>query len=312
MTRIACLLAFATVLACGNDDDGGSESGVERGRYLVDHVSLCIDCHTPRKPDGSFDNMRYLGGTECFVNVDPAEGTGCLHTKNLTNDATGLANLTDTQIVDLFQHGVTPTGKALIPVMPYWLFHNMTDEDAHAIVAYLRTVPAVSHAVPASEPPWEAPAAPAEPIDPKTIPPAPEGDESAARGRYLAGMAGVCIECHTPQLGPEAPRPIDMTRPFAGGRDFQPGLPSPPYPPHIYSRNLTQDATGLAGWTADDVVKVLKQGQSRDGSAICLPMPSGPMGQFGALTDDDARDIANYILTLPGVSNQVPSECVAP
>src|SRR5262249_3806316 len=203
------------------------------------------------------DRARLLAGVDCLVDIDPAPGKGCIATPNLTPHATGLKNVTDAQVKTMFLQGVTPTGKALIPVMPYYVFHNMTDADANAVVAYLRSIPAVAHAVPASEPPWETPPAPATPIDPASIPPAPDGNESAARGRSLPTMAGVCIECHTPVLPPGGVRPIDMSRPFAGGRDFH-EVPSPPLPPHIYARNLTQDATGLAGWTADDVVKVVK------------------------------------------------------
>ena len=70
-----------------------------------------------------------------------------------------------------------------------------------------------------------------------------------------------------------------------------------------------------AGWTAADIVKVLKQGQDRDGGGVCPPMPAGPMGALGGLTDQDALDIATYIAGLPAVDNAVPGgngSCVAP
>ncbi|HKA86747.1 MAG TPA: hypothetical protein VKE22_03740 [Haliangiales bacterium] len=320
MTRMArirllssCLLGLAFLGGCGHGASSPSEtaqSSATRGQYLVDHVSLCNDCHTPHNPDGSFDRTRYLAGVECFIDVDPDPGKGCLNTRNLTPDGTGLKNRTDAQIKEMFQNGVTPTGKALIPVMPYWVYHNMTAQDADAVVAYLRTVPAVSHAVPPSEPPWAAPPHPAAPIDPVTIPSPSQDDPSAMRGRYLATMAGVCLDCHTPSLPPGGARPIDMSRPFAGGRDFQPVRPSPPFPPHLYSANLTQDATGLADWSADDVVRAMKRGVDRHGARICL-MPSGPAGALGQLTDEDATDIAHYILTIPAIANKVSRECVA-
>src|SRR5215475_7021458 len=216
----SCLVAAALLVGgCrgGASDPGGAQSLVKRGEYLVEHISLCNNCHTPHNPDGSFDRSRLLSGVECLVDVDPEPGKGCLHSRNLTPDPTGLKNRTDAQIKEMFQNGVTPTGKALIPLMPYWSYHNMTDEDANAVVAYLRSVPAVSHAVPASEAPWASPPRPAAPIDPATIPSPPQENRSALRGRYLASLAGVCLECHTPSLPPGGARPVDMSRPFAVG-----------------------------------------------------------------------------------------------
>jgi mono/diheme cytochrome c family protein len=270
-------------------------------------------------PSGAPDVANLLAGAECFIDIDPVtDGVGCLHTRNLTNHATGLANRTDAQIKAMFMDGLRPNSEALIPVMPYWSFHNMTDDDADAIVAYLRTVPGVDHAVPANETPWAAPPAPATAIDPITIPSPVASNpnfDSAMRGRYLSSMAGVCLECHTPEFDPQTnpARPIDMTQPFAGGRVF-PGLPMPPFTAAAStSANLTSHATGLAGWDALDIIKVLEMGVDPDDDAICPPMPAGPMAAYGGLTSADATDIANYILTLPGIDNQIDAACsVAP
>ncbi|RMH42683.1 MAG: hypothetical protein D6689_07385 [Deltaproteobacteria bacterium] len=285
---------------------------VERGRYLVDHVALCGDCHTPRLPSGMPDMANYLAGNDCFIDLVPDDDTkGCLGTANLTNHATGLAGETDADIKKMFLDGLHEGG-VVIPVMPYWVYHNMDPADADAIVAYLRTVPGVDHTVPEPQEPWVHPTAPATPIDPDDIPapdPTAPNYDSAMRGRYLATMAGLCLECHTPELEPPMPRPIDMTRPFAGGRTFG-GLPMPPFDTTAsQSANLTQHATGLAGWTADDVVKALKMGVDDDGDVICPPMPVGPMGAYAGLTDQDAADIAAYILTLPGIDNTVAGTC---
>jgi mono/diheme cytochrome c family protein len=338
--RSACILAlFATagtsavVVGCGDDDntvtpgtDGGpdartlpgedsgpAEAGLDanaakiaRGKYLVDHVSVCIDCHTPQTNTGGPDMTKYLSGWECFADINgPADG-GCINTANLTNDPTGLKNRTDEQIKTMFRDGVRPDGKPLSPVMPYWVFHNMTDEDADAVVAYLRTVPAVEHQVPANDPAFIVDAA-APPIPPVKIPAADGG--SAERGRYLAAMAGVCMECHTPETGGPG-TPPDLDKPFAGGREFQ--LPMPPFTDNSRSANLTSHATGLAGKTPQFVIDVLKLGRDRADAGLCPPMPVGPMGAFGGLTNDDARDIANYIIGLPPVANTVQDQCSLP
>ena len=307
--------------AGGNDDAGPTDAGVDpvvRGQYLVDVVSGCIDCHTPRTMTGELDMTNYLAGVECFIDVDPTDATvGCLSSRNLTNHATGLMTRTDDEIKDMFLNGTRPTGEALVPVMPYYSFHNMSAEDADAIVAYLRTVTGVDHMIPANQPPFTPPPAPATPIDPMDIPMpvSPADPEAAMRGRYLAAMAGVCLECHTPENPPGSAEVIDMTRPFHGGREFPAagfGLPVPPFPETIYSANVTPHATGIEGWSVADVVTALKMGQAMDMSGICPPMPAGPMGIYANLTDDDAADIGAYLLALPPADNTVPNDCMTP
>jgi mono/diheme cytochrome c family protein len=289
--------------------DAGADAAeqVARGNYLVNHVGACPDCHTPRTETGAFDSARFLAGVECFIDGNgPADG-GCLSSANLTNHETGLKNRTDAQIKRMFLDGKRPDDSNLSPEMPYWVFHNMTTADADAIVAYLRTIPGVDHRVPAAQAPFDNVPAAATPVDPAKIPPATGA--SAEHGRYLAGLVGPCIECHTPEAAAATPR--DLTKAFAGGRHF----PKPPFPKDVYTANLTPHATGLAGWTAQDIVKVLKQGKDRDGGGVCPPMPVGPMGAFGGLTDQDALDIATYITQLPPIDNAIPGgngSCVFP
>jgi cytochrome c553 len=339
--------------ACGDDSvvkvlpgdggaDGGGEGGtaaqVARGQYLVDHVAACGDCHTPRLMTGAPDMTRYLAGVDCFIGVpmgssggdggaeagasDAGAGDGgamgppgCLNSRNLTNDPTGLKNRTDDQIRTMFQKGTRPNGAFLHPFMPYWIFANMNDDDANAIVAYLRTVPAVEHQVAVNEPPWNNVMAAVPALDPTTIPAAPAGNTSAENGRYLAGLVGACIDCHTPTMGGDPNAPMDRSRFFQGSRAFpaaELGLPSPPFPAVIYSQNLTPDVTGTQSYTVDNIVNILKNGLDRDGGKVCPPMPAGMMAAFGGLTDSDARDIATYVKSLPPVSNMRPSDCVAP
>lgn len=298
----------------GGAGEGGApiDPEVARGEYLVNVVSVCTDCHSPRNPDGSPDLDNFLAGVECFIDADPEDDeVGCVHTRNLTNHETGLMNRSDDEIKDMFMKGVRPNGDALHPIMPYWSYGNMSEDDADAIVAYLRTVPGVEHELPPNQAPFLAPDEPAERVDLEQIPEPESGDpnyESAMRGRYLAAQAGACLECHTPESDPGTPEPRDLSRSFAGGRMFARdalGLP-PIFPETIYTRNLTSDDTGLAEWSAADIVRVLKEGLTPDDKPVCPPMPSGPMGPYVRLTDDDAMDIANYLLTLPPVENELP------
>jgi hypothetical protein len=135
-----------------------------------------------------------MAGIDCFVDAVPEDDmVGCLNSANLTNHETGLMNRSDDEIKDMFLHGVRPNGEALFPFMPYFSYANMSDRDADAIVAFLRTIPGVDHQVPPNQVPFTPPAAPASPIDVDLIP-MPSEDaadyDSAMRGRYLAGQVG--------------------------------------------------------------------------------------------------------------------------
>jgi mono/diheme cytochrome c family protein len=302
---------------------GDAEGGVNlvaRGDYLVNHVAICGECHTPRKMDGSLDTTKLLSGSPIpfadFVpdTPDGGAGIGKIYVRNLTPDmATGLGAWTNAQIKDAFLNGKARTAdggtKPLFFIMPYFVYHNMTDQDADAIVAYLRSIPAIPNAIPDREPlpfPFTDPAPPfpAAKIPDTTLSKEAGVDyERAQRGRYLAGNVGVCMECHTEHN--MVPPILKESALFGGNESFPSaliGLP-PVYPPVIYSANITPDATGLMGWAPADVVKVLKTGVNKLGQALCPPMPFGPNGAFGGLTDSDALDIATYITTLPPVAN---------
>jgi len=288
----------------GSGGDGlGGVALAARGKYLVEHVSVCTDCHTPRLETGAPDLTNYLAGADCFVDADPTDdNVGCLSTPNLTNHSTGLKNRTDEEIKDMFLEGMRPDGTALHPIMPYYSYGNMSEQDADAIVAYLRTVTGVDHQVQAAQVPFIV-EKPATRVDLDQVPmPAQDSPsyDSAMRGRYLAAQAGACLECHTPSSPRGSAQPRDLTRAFWGGEEFQIG------PSTVYSRNLTPHETGIGGWSKADIVKALKQGVDPDDHMLCPPMPAGPMGAYGGLTDEDAGDIAAYLLTLEPAENEVP------
>jgi hypothetical protein len=84
--------------------------------------------------------------------------------------------------------------------MPFSQYRNIADADIDAVVAYLRTVPAVNNAIAKSTYNVPLPPALGSPID-KPIA-APPASDKAAYGAYLAGPLGHCVECHTP-MGPD-------------------------------------------------------------------------------------------------------------
>jgi mono/diheme cytochrome c family protein len=289
-----------------------------RGQYLVNVVIGCSDCHTPRNAQGAPDMTKFLAGNPDFITVPTV---GSLPSRNLTNDATGLKNRTDDQIKDMILNGKRPIASAdggagtepLNSVMPYYVFHNMTDADANAIVAYLRTVPGVKNEIPRRAAGFDV-SKPANYLDPNLIPlplnAYPER-ESALRGRYLAAESGLCVECHTKHLELSTTNNdvLDTAKLFAGGEDFGAFFAATLKIDPV-SANLTSDTTtGLSSWTVADIKKVLSEGKDKQGMGICPPMP---WQAYQHLTDQDATDLANYIKSLPPVVNAVPDMCSFP
>jgi mono/diheme cytochrome c family protein len=147
MSRVALgviLIAASTSLAALPSPAAADDAQVARGRYLVT-IAGCSDCHTPGALLGSPDMKRYLGGSDVGFAIP---GAGAFVGQNLTSDKeTGLGKWTDGQIIAAFRTGKTPEGRELSPVMPYPALSHLSDADAEAIVAFLKSIPAVSNQV---------------------------------------------------------------------------------------------------------------------------------------------------------------------
>lgn len=125
-----------------------SGTTVDYGRYLTWHASGCAECHTPRFPEnGQLDRTRLMAGGLFAI-----PETGFTTTApNLTPDPdTGLGRWTEEEFVTAVRTGVRPDGTVTLPFMPWPTYASWSDEDLRAIWLYLRSVPTVSHEVPAS------------------------------------------------------------------------------------------------------------------------------------------------------------------
>ena len=127
------------------------EQKVSRGQYLSSVIG-CNDCHTPGSFYGSPDMTRQLSGSE----LGWKGPWGISFARNLTPDSTGIGSWSEDQIVTAIREGRRPDGTPLLPPMPWPTFANLTLEDAQAIAAYLKSIPAVNHpnvhAVPPGQP----------------------------------------------------------------------------------------------------------------------------------------------------------------
>jgi mono/diheme cytochrome c family protein len=149
------LAVGALVIALGAwTHNATAETQVERGKYLVT-LGGCSDCHTPGSFLGHPDTARFLGGSDVGFAIP---GLGVFVGRNLTPDPeTGLGKWTTQQIVTAFTTGVRPDGRILAPIMPYEAFKSLTNADARAIAAYLKTLKPVKNAVPGPFGPSETP-----------------------------------------------------------------------------------------------------------------------------------------------------------
>jgi mono/diheme cytochrome c family protein len=122
--------AHAAAAAVPNDNPTAA-----RGRYLVETVGHCGDCHTPLTWLGTPDDSRYLAGARGGL-----WGGG----PNLTPDAkTGLGSWSEHDIASLLKDGGTPDGDFVGGAMAEIVRNTarLTEEDRRAITAYLKKLP---------------------------------------------------------------------------------------------------------------------------------------------------------------------------
>jgi mono/diheme cytochrome c family protein len=124
-----------------------STAGLERGRYISEHVAHCQECHTPRTMFGTLDRSRDLAG-----NADGIDGE---ISPNITPEPkTGIGEWTEDEIVSLLQTGFKPNFDNVQGLMALVIdgvseggYKDMTKEDAAAVAHYLKSVPPIVHRI---------------------------------------------------------------------------------------------------------------------------------------------------------------------
>ena len=239
----------------------GDPAAVERGRYLVHEVSMCIECHG-----------QDLGGK--MMIESPV--MGFVGGSNLTSGRGGIgAAYSDADFVRVMLHGVKKDGRTVV-YMPSQDYH-FRERDVAALVAYIRSLPPVDREIP---PPalrplgrilafaGAMPLMTAEFIDhdartfvAEATPATPEEE-----GEYLVAT-GACRGCHGPQLTGEG------------------GMPD--------AANLTP--VGIGHYTFEDFQRAMRDGRRPNGAEITPDMPR----VFGQMSDEDMRKVFAYLKTLP-------------
>ncbi|HTP79715.1 MAG TPA: c-type cytochrome [Bacteroidota bacterium] len=121
------------------------ENPLAWGKYLVETMG-CGYCHTPMREDGSLmEDLRYAGGQRWRL-----VPFGDFVSYNLTSDkATGLGGWTDDELKKLLTTGIRRDGSRMYPFpMPWIAYAGLKSDDMNALVAYLRSLPAIYNKIP--------------------------------------------------------------------------------------------------------------------------------------------------------------------
>ena len=271
---------------------------IERGKYLANHVTVCMDCHSSRDWtlfSGSVVPGSKGRGGERF---DRKAGfPGEIYSTNLTPYK--LSSWTDGEIYRAITSGVGKDGHALFPVMGYQRFGKMSREDVLSLIAYIRTLKPIQNDTPSPE--LDFPVNLLNKLGPKKPDHSilPAVSDSVRYGGYLVNAAG-CIDCHSKQ---DKGRIVEGSE-FGGGMEFkQPaGV--------VRAPNITMDkATGIGNWTQEMFVRRFKSYADSAYKPVKLyaselnsPMP---WTMYGGMSEVDLKAIFVYLKSLKKQNNKV-------
>lgn len=308
LVAVAVILGIAAVVATVRPSQrpaslekvARTPAQLARGEYLVRHVLACNECHTARdwtRWGGPASGPAGAGG-DCYNQDHGFPGTIC--GSNVTPDpATGIGAWTDGEVLRAIREGVDREGQALFPLMPYTEYRHLSDEDARAVVAFVRGLQPVRHAVRETEIDFPVSffmrMAP-RPLDGPVLEPNPS--DPVHYGEYLATVAG-CKFCHTPVDGRN--QPIEG-RAFGGGQEFRGPWGT------VVSSNLTPHPTGLGQRNQENFVSLFRS--FADVSKVAVPTRPGentvmPWFAYSGMTDFDLGAIYTYLRTVKPVDSVV-------
>lgn len=245
----------------------GNAEQTARGEKLA---HLCTGCHSPEQ------QFPLSGSAENFVGDSPL---GEIWGANLTPGGR-IKDWTDEEIARAIREGVDKDGRALI-IMPSPTFHRMSDDDVAALVAYLRSQPAVERDLPETQ---LSPVAlvmlgagmvPSSATEPITAPVKMPAQGTEEYGAYLSYGFG-CTDCHGANLAGMSAGPTGESAP-----------------------NLTQI---VPNWTQEQFIEFFNSGTDPSGRKVS--QESMPYQEFrGAFSDAELTDMYNFLHNMPKLPN---------
>ncbi len=229
------------------------------GMHLA-NIHGCMDCH----------GETFAGRT--MIDAPPF----LVSASNLTAGEGGIGSTYTTEDWDrAIRYGVRPDGSSLV-IMPSRTMHNLTDEDASALIAYLKSLPSVDNPLPETELRTLGLVL----VGTGAFDPANEVHTSASRkaidtsasveakGAYLSSIT--CTYCHGEDL--------------RGGAPIDPSYPAPP------------DIVVAGAWPYAIFEKAMRTGESPNNPAI--NPEHMPWSSFRHMTGEELEAIHTYLGSL--------------
>jgi hypothetical protein len=269
---------------------------IARGEYLANHVMGCMACHSPvdeTKPGEPLVEGKIGSGRDFGDN--PEAFPGHVRAPNLTPDSeTGIGAWTDGEVLRAMREGIDKNGRPLFPMMPYMTYaQTMSDEDALAIIAYLRSLKPIKNDAGITELKFPVSMFIRSAPKPLEKPAGPPPTEPLARGQWLIRAAS-CPDCHSTWNARHEPIPDHY---LAGGNPFF--LPGKGV---VFSANITSDKeTGIGGYTDEEILRALEQGVTKSGRHLYAM----PWTQYAGMTPEDKKALVLALRQVPPVKNVV-------
>jgi mono/diheme cytochrome c family protein len=243
----------------------GTPEQIERGRHLAN--SFCASCHS------TTNELPLTGGVD--LGKDFPMPLGSYISVNLT-PAGPLKDWSDGDIFRAIRNGIARDGQVLF-AMSGARGRHLSDEDIQAVIAYLRSQPAVANDTPLP-PDQYGPLAlmlvgagvipEGEPPITEAIAMPPKGP-TMEFGKYILSYQD-CVLCHG----------ADLT----GGK---PGQLAPVGP----------SLSVVKSWTRDQFINTLRTGVDPDGHALNSQLM--PWQNIGRMEDDELAAVHEYLTQLP-------------
>ena len=256
---------------------------VARGANLA-AIGDCVSCHTA--PGGK----PYAGGFPLRTMY------GVIYGSNITPETeTGIGHWSQAAFVRAMREGVSRDGRHLYPAFPYDHFTHATDDDLHALYAFVMTREPVNAHLPANDlvfpfnirvllAGWKMAF-----LDRRTYGPDPSQSPEWNRGGYLAEGLAHCGACHTPRNFFGAAR---KRHHFMGGEAEGWHAPA-----------LNAASRAPVPWTQESLFQYLRYGAAERNEIAAGPM-AAVVHNLAAASEQDVRAIATYIASLMGAPDE--------
>jgi mono/diheme cytochrome c family protein len=234
---------------------------VARGEHIA--LTTCAACHS------ADSTLPLSGGSN--LSADTGLPLGDIYPPNLT-PAGEIVTWSDGEVLRALREGTHATDRPLLG-MPTNRLKNLSDADAYAVIAYLRSQPVVDRVAPRTNVSLLALALAglgiidtrADEVPGPVV--APPRAPDAAYGEYLVSYKD-CRDCHGEAMdGAAVP-------------------PAPKGPPLFHIR----------GWTAEQFITTLRTGVNPDGHELQPPMP---WKSYGSMDDVELTAVYEYLRAMP-------------